>query len=63
MQFVKIYSTFPDGGNNDLEGRINATLRNNPRSRIVQAFPCPIEKIGGTEAYLMIVFEREEDQQ
>lgn len=58
MQFVKIYQTFPDGsGVENLEHRINVVLGNNPDCKIVQAFPCPIEKVGGPEMHLMVVFE------
>lgn len=60
MEFVRIFSTFPDGGNNDLEGRINAVLRANPEYSIKQAMPCPIEKVGGVDMHVMIVFESKE---
>lgn len=59
MQFVKVFSTYNGGA--ELERQVNLTLRDNPDCVVKQVCPCPIEKIGGTDTYAMVVFETKED--
>jgi hypothetical protein len=58
-QTTKVFPTFPafpDGG--ALDARINHFLDAHPEARIVAVYPINLQKIGGCEAAVLVVFER-----
>ena len=56
-EFVKVFSTY--GRADDLADRINRVLYENADAHVKSVFPCPMEKIGGEEQHVMVIFEYE----
>lgn len=56
-EFVKVFSTY--GRAEDLAERINRVLYDNPEAHVKRVDPCPMEKIGGLEQHVIVIFEYE----
>lgn len=53
---IKIFSTAPQGEGRSVEERVNLYLQEHPRLDPVDFKTIMVEKIGGAEAHLLVLF-------